>query len=162
MEQEVMETVLNEILDEIKFIQQQNAASDKEADEIKNKLQLIEKKLSAIDNKATAVNHQAILQVLNDQVGRLNLKLDAQPKNVIHKKQILLFPEQGAREYYRIVFGRLIFWLIIILITSYLFALGKQFIDNWKEVKEKQVNVVVIRGTTIQESKPHNKSKKAK
>ena len=100
MEQEVVQTVLSEVLDEIKFIQQQNANSDKEADEIKNKLLTIEEKPSAIDAKAFIADHQPILYQLNDQVAIVNRKLDAQPKNVLHKKQILLFPEHGAREYY--------------------------------------------------------------
>jgi len=44
-----------------------------------------------------------------------------------------------AENYYRIVFGRLLFWMMIFLIATYLFMLGKHGIDIWQSVKEKEV-----------------------
>ena len=51
------------------------------------------------------------------------------------KSKFCYFPEYGAREYYKLVFGRLLFWMMMFLLAFYLFSLGKQFIDNWKEVR---------------------------
>lgn len=64
-----------------------------------------------------------------------------QPKNVIHKKQILLFPEYGTWEYYKFVFGKLLFWMMMFLLASYLFSLGKLFINNWKEVRIREMTI---------------------
>ena len=146
MENEVIDTVLKEILEEMKVIQQQTILTAKEAGEIKNKLQKLEEKLLTLNNKVSAINLQSLEKQLTDQFNCLSSKMESQPKNVIHKKQVLLFPEYDAREYYRLVFGRLLFWLIIILIASYLFALGKQFIDNWKEIKERECNIYYSKG----------------
>jgi hypothetical protein len=60
----------------------------------------------------------------------------AQPKSIVRQIKILLFPEQNAREDYRLVFGRLLFWMMIFLIATYLFVLGKLFIDSWAIVKK--------------------------
>ena len=46
--------------------------------------------------------------------------------------------EQNAREYYRLVFSRLLLWMMIFLTATYLFVLGEQFIGNWTIIKEKQ------------------------
>ena len=67
-----------------------------------------------------------------------------QPKNVTRKIQILLFPETGAREYYRLVFGRLLFWMMIFLFATYMFSLGKHFSDNWKEVNERKNELIQL------------------
>src|SRR5690606_11361073 len=49
------------------------------------------------------------------QKGLDNLKLavDCQPKSVVRKFQILLFPEQDAKLFYKIVFGRFFLLLTI-------------------------------------------------
>jgi hypothetical protein len=162
METEVIDTVLRETLEEMKIIQQQIIFANKEASEIKNKLKELEEKLHPLNNKISAINLQSLEKQLEAQFDLLTSKLGNQPKNVIHKKQVLLFPEYNAREYYRIVFGRLFFWFIITLIASYLFALGKQFIDNWKEVKEKEYNIIILRDTTTPDVNDNHKRKHSK
>jgi len=139
MEDEIIETVLKEILDEIKIIHEQNLDRKKSEEDFKNKIQLIEKKLLSIESKTSSIN---LLQVqLETNVKRMEKIINEQPKNIIHKKQILLFPEYGAREYYKLVFGRLLFWMMMFLLAFYLFSLGKQFIDSWKEVKLREMTI---------------------
>jgi len=53
-----------------------------------------------------------------------------QPRQVIHEKRFLFFPEYDAKSYYKIVYGRLLFWMMIFLIATYLFVLGKEFIEG--------------------------------
>src|SRR3989442_14020174 len=72
-------------------------------------------------------------------IAQVQATIMAQPKNIVRQLRILLFPEQNATEYYRLVFGRLLFWMMIFLTATYLFALSKQFIDNWAVIKEKQL-----------------------
>ncbi len=139
MEDEIIETVLKEILDEIKIIHEQNLDRKKSEEDFKNKIQLIEKKLLSIESKTSSIN---LLQVqLETNVKRMEKIINEQPKNIIHKKQILLFPEYGPREYYKLVFGRLLFWMMMFLLAFYLFSLGKQFIDSWKEVKLREMTI---------------------
>ena len=139
MEDEIIETVLKEILDEIKIIHEQNEDRKKYDEDFKNKVQSIEKKLLSIETKSSGMN---LMQMqLESNANKLERIINEQPKNIIHKKQILLFPEYGAREYYRLVFGRLLFWMMMFLLAIYLYSLGKQFIDSWKEVRIKEITI---------------------
>lgn len=74
----------------------------------------------------------------NDQSSQLlpllraiNNKLDKAPKSAVKQLRILLFPEVNPGEYYKIVFGRLIPWLVCLLATTYLFLLGREWISAW-------------------------------
>lgn len=74
----------------------------------------------------------------NDQSSQLlpllraiNNKLDKAPKSAVKQLRILLFPEVNPGEYYKIVFGRLIPWLVCLFATTYLFLLGRQWISAW-------------------------------
>lgn len=139
MEDEIIETVLKEILDEIKIIHEQNVDRKKYKEHFENKVQSIEKKLLSIETKSSVFN---LLQMqLETNAKKMEKIINEQPKNIIHKKQILLFPEYGAREYYNLVFGRLLFWMMMFLLAFYIFSLGKQFIDNWKEVRQKEITI---------------------
>jgi hypothetical protein len=139
MEDEIIETVLKEILDEIKIIHEQNVERKKYEEDFKNKVQSIETKLLSIETKSSGIN---LMQLeLESNTNKLERIINEQPKNIIHKKQILLFPEYGAREYYKLVFGRLIFWMMMFLLAFYLFSLGKQFIDDWKEIRQKEITI---------------------
>ena len=138
MEPEIIETVLKEILDEIKMINQENAGKEKHAEALNNKLQSAEGKLQSIKQRLVLISESQLQ--LGSATQRMEKIIKELPRNVIHKKQILLFPEYGAREYYRIVFGRIIFWLMMFLLVFFLFSLGNQFINSWKEIKEMQYN----------------------
>jgi hypothetical protein len=139
MEDEIIETVLKEILDEIKIIHEQNIERKRYEEDFKNKIQSIEQKLLSIETKSSGMN---LMQVqLETNAKKIEKIINDQPKNIIHKKQILLFPEYGAREYYKLVFGRLLFWMMMFLLAFYFFSLGKQFIDNWREVKLSEMKI---------------------
>ena len=56
--------------------------------------------------------------------------VESQPKNVIRQVRLLFFPDIDTAKYFRIVFGRLIFWMVIILILVLLFSLGQEWIER--------------------------------
>jgi hypothetical protein len=60
---------------------------------------------------------------------KIKSAIEEQPKSVIRQFRILLFPEYGATEYYKLVFGRILFWMLIFLVATYLFTLGKQYMN---------------------------------
>ncbi|MNF90019.1 hypothetical protein D3C84_725690 [compost metagenome] len=62
-----------------------------------------------------------------------------QPKNIIRKFQILLFPEQDAKLFYKIVFGRWFLWLAIMVALSNLYNWGIHYSDNSKEIEIRQI-----------------------
>ncbi|MNE91835.1 hypothetical protein D3C80_1894970 [compost metagenome] len=62
-----------------------------------------------------------------------------QPKSIVRKIQILLFPEQDAKLFYKIVFGRWFLWLVIMVALSNLYNWGIHYSDNSKEIEIRQI-----------------------
>ena len=70
------------------------------------------------------------LNKLSEQIHQLNLTM--QP---VKQYRFLLFPETNQGQYYKIVFGRLIPWGILLMGLVFLFALAQKGLDVWR-VKE--------------------------
>ena len=63
-------------------------------------------------------------------------KLDGLPKK--HSFRILLFPEHGTLEYYKLVFGRIIFWLVMLCVAKFAFLLGDKWITEHHQNRKYQ------------------------
>ena len=61
-----------------------------------------------------------------------------QSQPIIRHWRFLLFPEHYAKEYYTVIF-RLIMWMTLVCSGAYLFSLGKQALEDLKEVKLRQL-----------------------
>jgi hypothetical protein len=106
--------------------------------DLNNKVDDFELKLTNIKVIAPATDLEPITSAVHEQLFRIVGIIEEQPISIIRNFRILLFPEHGAREYYKLVFGRLLFWMMIFLIATYLFSLGKQFIDSNTVVRYKE------------------------
>lgn len=75
------------------------------------------------------------------QKGLTNVKpiIGTQPKSIVKKFQVLLFPEQDAKLFYKVVFGRWFLWLVIMLFLTNLYKWGIHYSDNQKEIKMQQI-----------------------
>ena len=62
-----------------------------------------------------------------------------QPKSIVRKFQILLFPEKDARLFYKVVFSRWFLWLAVMLFLTNLYKWGIHYSDTQKEIKLVQV-----------------------
>lgn len=155
MEPEIIETVLKEILEEIKIIHQKNAEKEEYIRDIKDKIQSLEKTLYT-QTKPTKIDLSPLQVKLDSGIKHIENIVREQPKNVTRKIQILLFPETGAREYYRLVFGKLFFCMLTVLLATYMFSLGKLFIDNWKEVTEKKNKLIQLHTALPDQTKSVN------
>jgi hypothetical protein len=154
MEQEIIETVLKEILDEIKTIHQEAVSKDQQIEVISKKIESFDGKLSSIKIEIPEIDLRPIQHQLESRLKRIEKLIEDQPKNITHKKQVLLFPEYGAREYYKLVFGRVLFWILLVLVATYLFSLGKQFIGDWTDLHK-----VEYSAPPPQNAKPDNLKK---
>ena len=70
------------------------------------------------------------LDKLSEQIQQLNLT-----KQPVKHYRFLLFPETNQGQYYKIVFGRLIPWGILLMGLVFLFALAQKGLDVWR-IKE--------------------------
>ncbi len=131
MEPEVMQTVLLEVLEELQEVKQQQAEAAKALFEIKGNMASFEQKLAAVKIVPPAIDTEPITAVINTGFNDVKTTIEAQPKSVIKQIRILLFPEYNTAEYYSIVFGRLLFWMLMFLTLTYLYLLAKDFIERY-------------------------------
>lgn len=79
--------------------------------------------------------------------GILDLKaaLGERPQPIVRKLQVLLFPEQDARLFYKIVFSRWLMWLVVMLLLNNAYKWGVHYIDVQKQIRSEQVQSDKIR-----------------
>ena len=80
-------------------------------------------------------------EIINKGIAEMQLTVGNQPKSVTRKFQFLLFPEQDAKLFYKIVFGRWFMWLTVILFISNLYKWSIHWSDNQKEIKQHKKSV---------------------
>lgn len=133
MDKDIMETVLTEMLEEQKQNDLLNRENTQALVEQDKRLSTIEKKL---DNKSLApvpTDTKQVERLIAEGINKTIAIVADQPKQVIHQKRILLFPEYNTNEYYKIVFGRVLGWIVLLIIATYFFILGKGFIAAYQE-----------------------------
>ena len=145
MEEEVIKTVLNEVLEELREVKQQHAGILKVLFEMKDKIAVFEQKLTVLKIVAPEIDTQPIILTIKSGLNKVIDAIDMQPKSITRQLRILFFPENNATEYYKIVFGRLLFWMMIFLISTYLFVLGKQFIEGYIKIKQNDKELIQYR-----------------
>jgi len=130
MNEEVLKAVLSEILEEQKMLNINNGLITKAVEDFSVRLSDIENKLSNTKESAGAD-----LQIINTNLQRLKIILEAQPKQMIHEKRILLFPETYKQEFYKIVISSFIKLVAIIIAALFAFFFLKNLLiqqDNRK------------------------------
>ena len=114
-------------------------------------LHLQDKKIKTIENKEINMpdftvelkaiqdelksNSQEMLDQLLEKLNHIEKLFKTPQQQVTRHYRILLFPETGQGQYYKIVFGRLFPWGIFFVIASYLFILAKNGIEAWGDVR---------------------------
>ena len=122
MENEIIETVLTEILEEQK---QGNLLSQKNAQFLADQVLI----LKQVEEKS-ALQNEEIKSFFITNIEALSSQLGSQAKPVKREFRILLFPEHGTTEYYKVVFGRILFWLVILCLVKYAYLLGDKWITK--------------------------------
>src|SRR5450432_1662698 len=78
----------------------------------------------------------AIKELIKNVVKDVKMIVDSQEqKPIIKKYQVLLFPERDAKLFYKIVFGRWLLFLSIMLLLTNLYKFSVHFSDNQKDIK---------------------------
>src|SRR6202012_4473743 len=78
-----------------------------------------------------------IQEIVKKGVTDMKFIVGTKPVPVAKKFQILLFPEQDAKLFYKIVFGRWFLFLVLMLITTDLYKLSIHWSDNQKEMQQR-------------------------
>lgn len=77
-----------------------------------------------------------VSEIINKGIIEMQLiALNQQKKPIINRIQLLLFPEQDSKLFYKIIFGRWFLWLTIMLLLTNLYKFGVHWNDNQREIK---------------------------
>jgi hypothetical protein len=126
MTQEVIETAIQEIMEEQKA---NRKLSERLTGKIDHLSELIESLKEQQNDRKTNMEPQRTDVLPGVETGLEDIKqlLKSQSKNVVHEKRFLFFPEHYAKEYYSIILR----WILYIIIASYSYSILKHIIDHW-------------------------------
>ncbi|HVU97323.1 MAG TPA: hypothetical protein VHE34_18970 [Puia sp.] len=138
MEPKVLDTVMNELLEEQKRTNELLEQEAAQQQEVAKKVDGFDDKLGKVRLVVPAIDTQPIAGLMEKHFEKVIEVLEAQPKNVVYQRRYLLFPEDNSGYYYKIIFGRLIPWVIIIIIFAYLLNLGNTYLKKQSEIANRR------------------------
>ena len=134
-ERETLEIVLKEILEEQQKSGKINLDQAAAIGELTIKVNSFNEKLENLKIIAPPVSTKSVDEILKKAIADMQQTADSHPKVLTRKFQILLFPEQDAKLFYKIVFGRWLLWLTVMLFITNLYKWSVHWSDNQKEIK---------------------------
>ncbi|CAN5316076.1 hypothetical protein BH11BAC5_BH11BAC5_36570 [soil metagenome] len=126
---EVLEIVLKNLAEEQQKICRMLTENSVATELIVNKLDAFMEQIKQIKTEQPRVNLQSIEELIRRDIAVRQQREGEQPRKVIRQLQILLFPPQDARLFYKIVFGRWLIWLTVMLAITNLYKWGIHYTD---------------------------------
>ncbi|UKJ07929.1 hypothetical protein [Solitalea lacus] len=136
---ETLEIVLEEFTKEQQTINQTVNDLISAVNELNGKFDSFQKKRSLTENNAVKIDIMPIQEIIKSGIVDMKLIVGSQPKSIIKKFQILLFPEQDAKLFYKVVFSRWLLWLVLLLFITNLYKWGIHWSEAQQTIKIKQL-----------------------
>lgn len=133
---ENFEILINELSEEQKLQTKTTGDLVNAINNLTNKLNKLEEFFTNRKEVYSMNDINPLKEILRKAIIDIKSTLLSQPKSTVKKYQILLFPEQEARLFYKIVFGR---WFLMIVIALFL-HLTYRAISQAQEIK-KQIEI---------------------
>lgn len=95
-----------------------------------------------IDNPKPVIvtaDTRSMREVVNKGITDIKLIVGSKPQPIIRKIQFLLFPEQDAKLFYKIVFGRWFLYLVLMLSITCLYKFSVHWSDNQEQIQQKEL-----------------------
>lgn len=138
-EKDTLEIVLKEILDEQQKANNINSHNVTAINQLTTAVINFNERLENLKIISPPVSTKPYEEIIKKGVADMQLAVGNQPKSITRKFQILLFPEQDAKLFYKIVFGRWLMWITVMLFITNLFKWSIHWSDNQKEIKQQQL-----------------------
>ncbi|WP_431215150.1 hypothetical protein ACQ86N_10750 [Puia sp. P3] len=103
------------------------------------KVKGLEEKLDEPKPINVSADTRPVQEIVKKGVTDMKFIVGTKPVPVVKKFQILLFPEQDAKLFYKIVFGRWFLFLVLMLLITNLYQFSVHWSDNQKEVQRVQL-----------------------
>lgn len=134
-ERETLEIVLKEMLEEQQKANKINLDQAASISELIITVNSFNGKLENLKIIAPPISTKSFEEIFKKVISDMQLTANSEPKVVTRKFQILLFPEQDAKLFYKIVFGRWLLWLTIMLCITNLYKFSINWSDNQRQIK---------------------------
>jgi hypothetical protein len=125
---------------------QEQAGNTKAVNDLVAAVNLLTGKVKELDEKMdkpkpiiVSADTRPIQEIMKKGIIDMKLTVGTKPQPVVKKFQILLFPEQDAKLFYKIVFGRWFLFLVLMLLIINLYNFSVHWSDNQKEVQREQL-----------------------
>ncbi|MEO7485482.1 MAG: hypothetical protein ABIU77_00190 [Ferruginibacter sp.] len=126
---EVLELVLKNLAEEQQKACRMLAEQAVVIELLGNKLDIFAEHIQQIKTAAPQVNLQPIEELIRRDIVSREVREREHPRKTIRQLQIILFPPQDARLFYKIVFGRWLIWLTAMLAITNLYKWGMHYTD---------------------------------
>ena len=135
MNKKVIETVLTELLDEIKEIRTEQTLNDKAVELYSEAINHFEDLLKQIKITCPPPDIAPLVQLVNTRFKEIEKVVAEKPVNVIHKKQILFYPEGDGQNFVKFISDRFLRYLTIVGGICLIAWIGLYF---WKQNSENE------------------------
>jgi len=106
---------------------------------LSGKMQSWDEKLDKPKSINVSTDTKPIQEIMKKGVADMKFIVSTKPVPVIKKFQMLLFPEQDAKLFYKIVFGRWFLFLVLMLLITDLYNFSVHWGDNQKEIQQEEL-----------------------
>ena len=128
----VLEQFISEQKSHSKFINDLAGAINSLSDRFIN----VEDELRKSKQICVSTDIQPFQEMVKKSISDIKMAIATQEqKPIVKKYQLLLFPEQDAKLFYKIVFGRWFLWLVVILLLTNIYRFAVHLTDKQSEVK---------------------------
>ena len=138
-ERDTLEIVLKEMLQEQQSANKINIDQVAAINKLTKTVNSFDERLANLKIISPPIGTKSLEEIIKNGIINMQLTAASQPKNVTRKFQILLFPEQDAKLFYKVVFGRWFLWLTAMLFIMSFYKWSVHWSDNQKEIKEQQL-----------------------
>ena len=125
---------------------QEQANNTKAVNDLVAAVNLLTGKVKGFDEKMdkpkpiiVSADTRPIQEIMKKGLTDIKLTVGSKPLPVVKKFQLLLFPEQDAKLFYKIVFGRWFLFLVLMLLIINLYNFSVHWSDNQKEIQQEQL-----------------------
>jgi hypothetical protein len=133
---ENIEILLNEFVEEQKLQSKTTSDLVNGVNNLTGRFNKLEENIANRKEVSTTIDINPIKEILKKAITDIKMNLATHPKHTSGRIQILLFPEQDAKLFYKIVFGR---WFLMIVVALFL-QLSYRVIIHTQEIK-KQIEI---------------------
>ncbi len=131
----VLEELAQELTNNSKALNDLKTTVNNQADTLQELKEKIDKPKPVIAVSDTRPLQEIMTKGLTD----IKLIVGSKPHPITKKFQFLLFPEQNAKLFYKIVFGRWFLFLVMMLLITCLYHFAVHWSDNKKEIRQKEL-----------------------